>query len=170
MISLKEWMEIVEYRITEGSAYSWQCYGSDAYCLDSWNGDQDGHSLTIIFDNRTQVVYEVAAHDYLNNRAYRLINPHYLDQHNQEASVRGCSINEAWEEVNYVDLDVADDFLEKAGAIVAGVEYDTRIQVPLDLEKDLMFELMQHAHEQDITLNELVERILTDVIDRHHNG
>lgn len=171
MITLKEWMEVVNYRITEGSGYQWQCYGSDAYCLDSWNGDQNGHSLTVIFDNRTQEVYEVAAHDYLNNRAYRLINPDYITKHNKEASARSCGINEAWEDVDYIDLDVDDDFIQKALSIVAGErDYDTRVQVPLDLDRDTMFELMQHAHEQDITLNELVERILTDVIDRHHNG
>jgi hypothetical protein len=170
MITLKEWMEIVEYRITEGSGYTWRCYGPDAYCLDSWNGDQDGHSLTIIFDNRTQEVYEVAAHDYLNGRAYRLVNPDYVDAHKAEAASRGCGISEAWEDVNYVDLDVDDDFIQKALSIVAGEDYDTRVVVPLDLDRDTMFELMQQAHAQDITLNELVERILTDVIDRHHNG
>ena len=31
MISLKQFMELVEYRITEGSAYTWECYGYDAY-------------------------------------------------------------------------------------------------------------------------------------------
>ena len=41
MITLKEWMELVDYRITEGSDYCWSCYGPDAYSLDSWNGDQD---------------------------------------------------------------------------------------------------------------------------------
>ena len=63
MIDMKEWMELVGYRITEGSDYMWQCYGSNAYALDSWNGDQDGHSFTIIFDTRDQTVYEVQAHD-----------------------------------------------------------------------------------------------------------
>ena len=72
MITLKEWMELVDYRITEGSEYCWQCYGPDAYSLDSWNGDQNGYSFCIIFDNKTQVVYEVQAHDYVHNRAYRL--------------------------------------------------------------------------------------------------
>jgi hypothetical protein len=37
--------------------------------------------------------------------------------------------------------------------------------VPLTLGDDEMFELMKMAHEQDITLNELVERLLRRVID-----
>jgi hypothetical protein len=37
-------MEVTDYRITEGSTYQWHCYGNNAYALDSWNGDQDGHT------------------------------------------------------------------------------------------------------------------------------
>ena len=170
MITMKEWMELVNYRITEGSSYGWQCYGNDAYCLDSWNGDQDGHSLSIIFDAKDQTVFEVQAHDYLHQRAYRMINEDFFKKMKKEAKHRNVDKKEAWEDVDYVDLDVDDDFIQKCLAIVEGEDYDTRVDVPLELDKNTMYELMQQAHEQDITLNQLVERILTDVIDRHHNG
>ena len=88
MITLKEWMELVDYRITEGSDYCWDCYGPDAHALDSWNGDQSGHSFCVIFDTKTQVVYEVQAHDYVHNRAYRLINPDFKNQHTDESIER----------------------------------------------------------------------------------
>jgi predicted HicB family RNase H-like nuclease len=39
------------------------------------------------------------------------------------------------------------------------------VSVPLELEDELMFELMKMAHEQDITLNEMVEQLLRRVID-----
>jgi hypothetical protein len=167
---MKEFMELVNYRITEGGDYGWKCYGNDAYCLDSWNGDQDGHSLSIIFDSKDQTVYEVQAHDYLHQRAYRMINPDFVKKNKKEAKRRDVNKDEAWDDVNYVDLDVDDDFIQKCLSITAGEDYDTRVQVPLDLDRDTMYELMQQAHEQDITLNQLVERILTDVIDRHYNG
>ena len=77
MITLKEWMEVADYRITEGSEY--YAYGG-AYALDSWNGEQDGYSLEIIFDQKTQEVYEVQACDYKHNRAYRLINEDYKEE------------------------------------------------------------------------------------------
>lgn len=170
MITMQEWMELVSYRITEGSAYTWQCYGANAYALDSWNGDQDGHSFTIIFDTKDQTVYEVQAHDYLHQRAYRMINEDFAKKMSKEADRRDVDKKEAWEDVNYVDLDVDDDFIQKCLSIAAGEDYDTRIQVPLDLDKETMYELMQQAHAQDITLNQLVERILTDVIAHHHNG
>lgn len=164
MITLKEFMEIVDYRITEGSDYGWQCYGHDAYMLDSWNGEHDGHSFTIIFDTKTQEVYEVQAHDYVNQRAYRLINDEYAKKNKKEARKRGIDKDMAWDDVNYIDLDVDDDFIQKALAIRAGEVYDTRVQVPLELDKDQIYQLMTMAHEQDKTLNELVEDLLRLVI------
>jgi hypothetical protein len=169
MISLKQWMEVVNYRITEGSNYGWQCYGPDAHMLDSWNGDQNGHSFTIIFDTKTQTVYEVQAHDYVHNRAYRMINPDYAKANKKEAKQRGVSRKEAWDDVDYVDLETDEDWLNKAQAIVSGQDYDSRVDVPLDLEDELVFEMMKQAHERDITLNQYVELILKQAIDHHQD-
>jgi hypothetical protein len=166
MITLKEWMEIVDYRITEGSDYCWQCYGHDAHMLDSWNGEQEGHSFTVIFDTKTQVVYEVQAHDYVHQRAYRMINPDFLKKLKKEAKKRDISKDEAWDGVDYVDIEVDDDFIQKCLAIRAGEDYDTRVSVPIDLPDNQMLELMLMAHEQDITLNQLVESLLRSVIDK----
>jgi hypothetical protein len=168
MITMKDFMETVEYRITQGDSYGWDCYGPNAYCLDSWNGEQDGHSLTVIFDVKTQEVYEVQAHDYQHNRAYRLINPEYKKSHDDEASSRGVEKNEAWDDLKYVDLDVDADFLSKAQAIVNGEDYDTRVQVEVDLPDDVLFEMMKLAHERDITFNRLVEIALQEAIDQHN--
>jgi hypothetical protein len=167
VITLKEWMELVDYRITEGSEYCWQCYGPDAYSLDSWNGDQNGHSFCIIFDNKTQVVYEVQAHDYVHNRAYRLINPDFQSNHSNESAERGISVNEAWDDVNYIDLDVDDDFFQKALAIREGEDYDTRVQIQVDFDDAELLEYMKIAHDRDITFNQLVEIALQEAIDQH---
>ena len=161
---MKEWMELVDYRITEGSNYMWQCYGSNAYALDSWNGEQDGHSFTVIFDTKDQTVYEVQAHDYVHDRAYRMINEDFQKKNRKEAKKRDINKDNAWDDVDYVDLEVDDDFIQKCLSIKAGENYDTRVSVPLELDDDQLFELMRIAHEQDITLNYLVENILRNVI------
>lgn len=161
---LKDWMEIVEYRITEGSNYGWQCYGYDAYMLDSWNGDQDGHSFTVIFDTKTQVLYEAQAHDYKNQRAYRWINPEFRKKHRKESKHKNVLEKEAWEDVDYTDLEVEDDWLEKAAAIYMGIDYDTRVQMPLDLPQEDIFLMMKMAHEKDMTLNSFVEDLLRQYI------
>jgi hypothetical protein len=169
MITIKEFMEIVDYRITEGSDYMWQCYGSNAYRLDSWNQSQEGHTVSIIFDTRTQEVYEVSAYDYRNNRAYRLINPDYKFAHDDEASGRGVDIDQAWDDVNYVDLETDDDFIQKALSIVAEEDYDTRVSVPVDFTDEELLTYMKMAHDRDMTFNAFVEMALRAAIDEYQN-
>jgi hypothetical protein len=165
MITLKDFMETVDYKVTEGSDFCWDCYGPDSYRLDSWNQEQDGHTVSIVFDTRTHVVYEATAYDYRRNRAYRLINPAFVDAHRKEGEDRNVDINQAWDDVNYVDLETVEDFLDKARAIVADEDYDTRVEVPLTLDDEQMFQLMKMAHEADLTLNQYVEKLLRQVIE-----
>lgn len=164
MITLKEWMEVVGYRVTEGSDFCWSCYGSNAYSLDSWDGRQEGNSFTIIFDTKTQVVYEVQAHDYTNQRAYRLVNPDFKSQRDSESSSRNVPLAEAWDDVNYVDLEADDDWIQKAVAIAAGEDYDTRVSIPVEFTDEELFKYMMMAHERDITLNQLIEEALKAAI------
>ena len=164
---MKEWMELVDYRITEGSNYGWQCYGNNVYQMDSWNGNIDGHSFSIVFDTRDQTVYEVQAHDYVHNRAYRMINEDFLKKMKKEAKRRDVDKNEAWDDVNYIDLEVDDDFIQKCLAIRAGEDYDTRVSVPIDMSDADLLVFMKMAHERDITFNELVEEALRQAIEQH---
>ena len=170
MISMKEWMELVNYRITEGSDYCWECYGTHAYSLDSWNGDHNGHSFTITFDTKTQEVFEVQAHDYVHQRAYRMINPDYAKKHKKECKRKDVDLNEAWDDVNYVDLDVDDDFIQKCLAIREGEDYDTRVQMSVDFSDEDLLQYMKIAHERDITFNQLVEDALRHAIEEVEAG
>lgn len=173
MITLEQFFQITKYRITEGGIYGWNCYGSNAYCIDSWNSERDGYTASIVFDTVTQVVYEATAYDYQNTRAYRLINPAYKSAHAEETKSR--EVNDiAWElddgtPVKYCDLEVDDDFVEKAKGIVEGVQYDVRIQVPITLDDKELLDLMLIAHKRDITFNHLVTEILEKVINDQRN-
>ena len=168
MITLKEFMEIVNYKITEGDTYGWQCYGPYPYQLSSWNGihGKGGWSANIVFSTKSQKVYEVEVCDYTNDRAYRLINPKFKEKYNKEAASRGELANQAWDDVAFTDLETDEDWMEKAMAIVAGVEYDTRVQVPLDLDDSTMFQMMKLAHEEDLTLNQFVEKLLRNFLEK----
>ena len=165
MITVKDFMELVEYRITEGDSYLWKCFGDSAFSLSAWNGDHDGWSMNMVFDTKDQTVYVVEVCDYARDRAYRMINPNYKMVHDAEALSRGVDFKQAWDDVNYVDLDTVEDFVEKAEAIRDGEDYDNRVDVPLTVPDDVLFELMKRAHEQDITLNQLVEQILWTAIE-----
>lgn len=158
-MNLKDWMELVDYRITEGSDFGWSCFGPNAYSLSSWNGDYDGYSMNIVFDTKTQVVYCVEACDYKNNRAYRYLNPTYSKNHKSEVKYRDDN-DHAWDDVPWVDLEVYEDWRTKATAIVMGEDYDTRVTIPLDLPEDELMFLFKQAHEADMTFNDYVEQIL----------
>lgn len=169
MITLKDFMEAVDYRITEGSNYQWQCFGSNAYCLDSWNGDLEGHTVSIIFDTKDQTVYQAMAYDYARKRAYRMTNPDFKEDFDAECQDRDI-LDIAWEDdegnpIKYIDLEVEDDFLEKVHSIVNEEDYDTRVQVPVDFSDDELFRYMKMAHERDMTFNEFVEMALRAAID-----
>jgi hypothetical protein len=165
MITMKEWMELVNYRITEGSDYCWQCYGPNAYHLDSWNGDQDGHSFTIVFDTKNQTVYEVQAHDYLHQRAYRMINEDFRKKNRKEAKRRDVNKDEAWDDVEYVDLEVDDDFIQKCLAIRAGEDYSTDVSIPIDLPDHELMQLFKLAHEANMTFNDYVNQALRTALE-----
>ena len=150
MISLKEWMEVANYRITEGGDYF--AYGG-AYALSSWSGDQDGYSIEIIFSPRTQEVYEVQACDYKHNRAYRLVHGDYRDEK---------LVEEAWDNTNWIDLESDDDWIQKALSIVAGEDYDTRVTIPIDLPDQELMALFKAAHDADMTFNDFVEQVLRE--------
>jgi hypothetical protein len=172
MITIKEWMELVDYKITEGSDYGWSCYGPNAYCLDSWNGvhGKGGYSFSIIFSTKTQKVYEVTVSDYTNNRAYRMIAENKRKKHKEESFLRNVDLNEAWDSVEYTDLEVLEDFMEKSRAIKESKDYDTSIVIPLDLPDDLLMLAFKAAHEENITFNAWMNQMLRNFMIKVDKG
>ena len=172
MITIKEWMELTDYKITEGGTYGWECYGPYSYTLDSWNGvhGAGGYSFSITFSTKSQKVYEVCMCDYTNDRAYRIINPKFQKKHDKEAKERNVSLNEAWDDVDYVDLEVDDDFIQKALAIRAGEDYSTDVSIPIDLPDELLMFAFKQAHEKNMTFNDFVNQVLREFVDKVDKG
>lgn len=152
-----------DHKIVEGSEYQWKCYGPNARYLDYQTDHVDG---SVIYDTKTMQVYEVIAsnkNDY-DARPYRYLDPSTKERYYSECKDRGIDCDLAYDDIKYIDLEVEEDFLQKAAAMSTGQNFDKRIMVPLDLTKDELFDLMCIAHEKDITLNKLVEEILQGVI------
>lgn len=168
MITLKEFMEVIDYRVTEGDEWTWRCFGDRAYNLSTWNGDYKGYSMNIVFDTGDQTVYIVEACDYKNNRAYRLINPDHKQSFMDYAGRENLEFrDQAWDDVDFVDLEEDDDWIQKALAIKAGEDYDTRVSVPVDFTDEELLKYMTMAHERDMTFNQFVEEALRQAINQH---
>jgi predicted HicB family RNase H-like nuclease len=43
---------------------------------------------------------------------------------------------------------------------------DNRVTIEIDLDEDLLYQLMLKAHEHDITLNQMIEKILQEYLDK----
>lgn len=164
---LKEYLEAINYRITGGSEFQWQCFGNNARYLDCDDSlyAAGTYSVNAVFDCETQMVYSVEAWDYVNDRTYRWIDPDYIQAYKKACKKHDVDFKNAMDDKNYIDIDVEKDILSKAGAIVAGEEYDTRVQIEVDIPDEDLLQYMKLAHDLDITFNELVERAVKAAID-----
>ena len=163
MITIKDFMETVEYKISEGSKYQWDCYGNSAWTLTHEDYPRNT-TIFIVFDTEDQTVYEMQAWDGLYKREYRWINKQYINAHTAECVERGVPVHQSIDDRNYIELEVEEDMIEKATAIFKGLIYDERVQVQLDLSKDELLSIMTMAHKKDMTLNAFVEHILIEFI------
>ena len=168
-MNLEQVNNLFQHRITDGSEYLWHCYGDNVRSIDYTSTYACGY---VVFDTDTQTVYEVSVSPVAGSwdvepKPYRYINIEYQDAYKQEATNRGIDADQAWDDIKWVDLETEEDFIEKATAMFNGEKFDTRIQVPIDLDNDTMLKLSMEAHKRDITLNKMVEEVLRNVIAEH---
>ena len=169
---LKQVNEITDHQIIEGSEFGWNCYPNARYL----NYESKFAYVSVLYSTETQEIYEADVSIKTNNwfgedknmKPYRWLNPEHKDAMIAEAKSRKVKWRKAWDDVKWVDLETEEDFLEKAKAIFNGIEdFDKRVQVPIELENDVMLQLCMEAHKRDITLNQMVEKVLRTAIDEH---
>jgi hypothetical protein len=160
-MKLKAVNEALDHRITDGSEYQWKCYPTARYL------DYDtafGH-VSVIFNTTDQEIYEATIEiKDTGSRPYRWLNPETKQAMFDEAGSRAVDKDNAWDDVNWIDLETEEDFLEKAKAIMNGEKFDKRIQVPIELSDEDFLALAKMAHERDITFNEMICDALREVI------
>lgn len=168
MITLKEYLEAINFRITDGSEYQWKCFGDNARYLDCHDkeGASGAYSIHAIFDSVDQTVYSIELWDYVNDREYRWINPMFVGAHMDACVEHDVDCYESSDGRKFIDLDVPSDILEKISKVIAGEDYDTRVQVPVDFTDEELLTYMKLAHDRDITFNQLVEEALREAIKR----
>jgi len=162
-MNLQDINEALNHKIIGGSEYGWECY-PDARYLDY---ESEYAHCSVLFNINTQEIYCAEVNTKELAHQYRWLNPMYIDAMVAEATQKNIDPNQAWDDVKWTDLEVEEDFLEKATALFNGDEFDTRIQVPLDLDDDLIVKLALEAHKRDITLNQMVEEILRNMIAKY---
>jgi hypothetical protein len=156
--------EALDHTIVGGSEHQWLCW-DNARFLDY---ESDYAHVSVVFNTKTQEVYVAEVNDKLDEvNPYRWMNPAYKQAYIDEANKRKIDPDLAWDNKKWYDLETSEDWLTKARAIMRGEEFDRRVEVPLELDDDTLFRLFKLAHENDVTLNKMVEIILQKVIDSH---
>ena len=114
MITLKEYLDLIDYKITGGTEYAWHSFGENARFLDcDLNSNASNAETSIIFDSRNQTVYMAELYDYVNDVAYRLINPEYIDAYKKEAEEKNSDIVFVFDDVRWVDCVDKEEFADK---------------------------------------------------------
>lgn len=154
-------------KIVGGSEYQWQCW-ENARFLDY---ESDYAYANVVFNTKTQEVYVAEVNDKQDKHTpYRWLNPSYKDQYISECQSRNIDSNIAWDYVKWYDLELSEDWLEKASSIMEGKIFDKRVKIPLDIDDDTLLKVFKMAHERDITFNKMVEIILQELIDKHRQN
>jgi hypothetical protein len=150
----------LDHRISEGSEYQWKCYGPRARYMDYTSNHAD---ITVIYDTATQDIYEATTcpkDENGNVGVYRWINPEHKARYLSEANRRGVDHTKAWDDVEWCDLDVAEDWLEKATAIFNNQPYNDDVLVSVEMEDHEWLKIAFAAHEKNMTLNAFINQAL----------
>ncbi|MFW5804807.1 MAG: hypothetical protein ACOCWG_06215 [bacterium] len=175
MITLQEVMELGKFKITGSEQFLWTCYGYDARIIDFSFNEHDLYArevkqdaeLSVIFDTKTQTVYEVYVHDYVKENYYKMVNPDYFDKLVKYSQEHQKNYKIVFEDEEYTFLETNDDFITKASAIINNEPYDERIAVPLELSDEEFMRLAMLAHKNDMSINEFVEKNIEKMINKY---
>lgn len=168
----ERFLTLTKFRLSEVDRFGWSCFGDSAHVFTFWNGDHQGHSFSATVSLDTMSVHVLEVCDFHNNRAYRWFNPDTdaCAAYFKEAPAHGSNLREAWDDVDFVDLEVLENFIVKAEAIRDHKFHDLKVIVPLELSDKEIFELMKLAHDKDLTLNQFVEQVLWNMIHDHEKS
>lgn len=158
-MKLDDFLKLTSNRITGGTEYFWECYGKNARYIDF---ETDDISISMVYDTKNSTGYEMTV-DIGSDVSYRWINDVFRRPLEREYKARGLELDSD----DYTDCSEDVIILTAKNALkTADSLADTRVEVPLELSDDELFQLMKMAHEKDITLNQFVEEILRETMDR----
>jgi hypothetical protein len=164
MLDIQSLLELFDYKVTTGVEYVLECFGPNAYTIMI---EAKNYEVRITFDTATKVIYLLETYDYVLRNSYRLLDNKYKDAFFDNIKQLNGNSKVNYNGNTWVYLETAKDWLEKTTSIVNGEPYDERILVPMDLSDADFLKIAKMAHERDITVNTMVEHILTEEIKRH---
>lgn len=155
MTKLHEFLNVTGYEVHDKFLVEKSVF-SDSVCEFTYS-NENCH-LTCEFDLITQEVFDITVEDFVEKRYYRWTHEDFKETKPEKST---------WTGAKFYELEVAEDILEKADAVVDGRPYDTRVMVPLDLTDEEFLEWAKLAHKMDLSFNQFMEHAIKLAIDKH---
>lgn len=93
-----------EGRVSGGSEYCWNCWGSNARFMDF--ADVNGQEFAnCVFDCKTYEVYDLQIHVPGRDQCFIWWNPEFKDAHHNEAKMRNVDPLQAYDKVYFTEVD-----------------------------------------------------------------
>lgn len=162
-ITIEEFLTAARYHITGGDKFQWSCYGPHARFLDCESLNE--FSATIVYDTKTQFVYEVDVYDYRNKEytvAIRWIHSKFDLARKQESQNRKIDDTLASDDTPFINTDDSRLMLYYIDKIVQGQHYDLAVDVKMRMQQSLIGTLTKKASDVGVTFDKLVASILED--------
>lgn len=130
-MNIQKIFELCQFHIDGAVPYGWACYGQNAIIVD-FDFPDSLALVTVMFDRKTQVVYEVEWSDnYQTGPINRWINPEYLQTYIDESVARG----QVWNQLG--DDEDDEEFIDIFNEPEALDQLERVVQAALDASTEL---------------------------------
>jgi hypothetical protein len=160
---LERFMIAVEYRISSSYEHLYECGDSSLSVLCS---DKDGvYSTEVAINLKTNDTMYLNVWDYKNKRMYNYFpDKEFMKEYLEEYAIKKPYYVHPDDVIEEVNLDVEEDYFDKLYCIINEIDYNTDVLCKLDIDDDILIKLALKAHENNVTLNDYIVRLLTEYV------
>lgn len=108
---IKDFLEAINFEVTGGEKYCWDCFGKDARYMD-FEIDLNT-SISAVYSTKNQQVFEITATNVFWRKAYAWYDPEYKDAYLTECDKRGVNEYQAFDDVSYEVIISEKEVLDK---------------------------------------------------------
>lgn len=164
MVRLEDVMKVACYNVCEGSDFLPSCYGVGLKLFEFAAVDEDEEAVSCIFDPKTQIVHEITF--IAGDVPVKWVSPEFRVK-NSESKTKDGSRDFAWEGVPWTDMQDLQEILGLINDYYKGYENE---QLLISVTPEIELALFKLAHRKDMTVNQVVEDILTKELGKKVNN
>lgn len=170
-MTLHDFFSMFDYKVTEGSEFYWNCFGPNCRFIELKNNEIGG---CVVFSKEDQEILQAEVYDEAKNVAYRWMPPSAKEKYFTECEVRNVPKMEAWEGCDFIDVETVNEFSDIVKSLIQGEplegDFEGDMDVELELPHHVIVFLSLEAHKRNITLNEMINIVLRDMLTKIENG